>query len=690
MAATATKLERTVYLVAAPALGWAANLPPHHPLAVAVATAEGAGVAAALAVVAARPKNEGLWLVRLSPLLTAGAVDLAARQIPGWHWDAVLAGGWGLLCCALAPLSKTRRRGRPALTPVPEAKALPAAEPAPVVAEEVLDPLDAADAFSAQVRVLWRNAGAAGHTHVAAAHPHVGKPHDLTMLLRSSEQGRPIGGGLTRAAVAAAFAVDEEDVKFLPATAMAGRQSGPGWREVQVVPDERKRRRTAPTEAERWEDEVAVHAIPGSRFIGKKRDEAREVTYWVAQLPDFAGEPRIDPVALARVMGSSHDEGRVFATVDGRRVLVAVWDDSPLSKVYPATRELLTPDENGWWITGYLANGQPALNRVYTDRGAAHGLLVAPSGGGKTQLMALVMAAYANFGTVLWLGTEAPDEKTPLLGAHCDRYGVGALYMVRQLRALIALMEIRGTMLWADGRIHDWDPKVPGCPYRPVHVFQDEFLSAAADGDYGAEISELSSELSVKGRKYGIGEDVAGQSAQVQHGMPSLMLKNIRENGIPTVLKLAPGDVTSTFKDLGVAMEYIPDALPRSFSKEAGGRIERILAGEAEPPSDSNTGGVGWIVPGRKPEVLRTLFADFGKGIDDLFPGEVYRLTDHEIRELEARGLWFDWSLPPQPGEFGDDPDDEDDEEPAPRRGGKSAGRGAITTVDQALAAIRR
>ncbi|RKE02938.1 chromosome segregation protein ParM [Streptomyces sp. TLI_171] len=689
MAAIVTRLERTVYLAAAPVLGMAASLPPHHPLGVAVATVEGVGVAAALAVVAARARREGLWLVRLSPLLTAGVVDLAARNISGWHWDAAMAGGWGLLFCAVAPLSKTLRRNRPAVAAAPEAKALTAPPPAPARDVEVLDPLDATDRFSADVRALWRSAGGAGHTHVAAAHPHVGKPHDLTMLLRSSERGRPIGGGLTRAAVAAAFAVNESDVVLLEATAMAGRQSGPGWREVQVIPDERKRRRTSPTEAERWEDQVASNAIPGSRFIGKRRDEDRQVSYWIAELPDSAGEPRIDPVALARAMGASHDDGRVFATVDGRRVLVAVWDDSPLSKVYPATRALLTPDENGWWTTGYLANGQPALNRVYTDRGAAHVLVVAPSGGGKTQLMALVMAAYSNFGAVLWLGTEAPDEKTPLLGAHCARYGVGALYMLRQLRALIALMEIRGTMAWSDGKIHDWDPKLPGCPYRPLECFQDEFLSAAADPDYGDEISALAQEVSVKGRKYGIGEVIAGQSAQVQHGFPSLMLKNIRENGIPVLLKLAPGDITSTFKDLGVALEYIPDALPRSFSREAGGRIERILAGEAEPPSDSNTGGVGWTVPGRKPEVLRTLFADFGKGIDDLFSAEVYDLTAHETRELEARSLLFDWSLPPQPGEFGDDPDDED-EEPAPKRGGKTAGRSTITTVDQALAAIRR
>ncbi|MFE7648427.1 hypothetical protein [Streptomyces phaeoluteigriseus] len=70
---------------------------------------------------------------------------------------------------------------------------------------------------------------------------------------------------------------------------------------------------------------------------------------------------------------------------------------------------------------GELGNGQPARNRVYTDRGAAHGLFVAPSGGGKTQLMALHVAADALFGAVVWLVAEAPDEKAAKLGEYTDR-----------------------------------------------------------------------------------------------------------------------------------------------------------------------------------------------------------------------------------------------------------------------------
>ncbi|MFB7900660.1 chromosome segregation protein ParM, partial [Streptomyces xiamenensis] len=109
-------------------------------------------------------------------------------------------------------------------------------------------------------------------------------------------------------------------------------------------------------------------------------------------------------------------------------------------------------------------------------------------------------------------------------------------------------------------------------------------------------------------------------------------------------------------KALGIAPDNIPEPLPRSFSKGDEGRIERIMAGEPEPPVDSNTGGVGWIIESVKPEVMRALYMDFGAGIADLFPEQIGRLTDHEIAELEARDLWGDWNRPDEDP----DPDGED------------------------------
>ncbi|WP_030272983.1 hypothetical protein [Streptomyces sp. NRRL B-24484] len=702
-ASASVVLERTLYLAAAPFLGVAANLPAGSPVADTVNWTVGTGATAAVCAIAANisskeaDKNTGRWLARLSPVFLAAAVDVAAHKVPGAGWDWAMAGGWALLCCTVAPLTYTSRRHRRralAAAAVPVPQALPAA-PRPAAAAV---PDDGADDLTRQARKLWERAENPSRTHVVVAKPHPGKPHDLTLLLRSSEPGRPISG-LKEAHVAAAFGVQEDDVVFVATTRMAGRQSGPGWLEAQVIPDERKRRRERPTLAEWWEDGIGRTAIPGSKLNDRIRNDERQVTYWTARLPQSVGEPRIDMVALCKALGTTYDAGEVFVVVDGNDLLVTHWDVSPLAKIYPATVELLKPDAQGWYTTGFLANGQPARNRVHTDRGAAHGLLVAPSGGGKTQVMALQVAANAHWGAVVWLVTEAPDEKTAALGVHCDKYGIGALYMVRAMRAAVALMDIRGRMPWADGKIHDWEAGKPGCPYRPLAAFWDEFLSAATGAEYGTEIMDHSVTLSVKGRKYGIGETPAGQSCYVQDGFPSLLLQNLRANCIPVVLDPGPKKVTETFKALAVAADDIPDPLPRSFAKAEGGRIERIMQGEAEPPVDSNTGGAGWIVPIAKPEVLRTLYMDFDQPIAPLFPDTIHGLTAHEIEQLELLGLWFDWTLPPQPGEF-DGEDDEDnlddfDDEPKPRTSKGSKGHGGmadrsnITNPKDALAALR-
>ena len=119
------------------------------------------------------------------------------------------------------------------------------------------------------------------------------------------------------------------------------------------------------------------------------------------------------------------------------------------------------------------------------------------------------------------------------------------------------------------------------------------------------------------------------------------------------------------------------------------------MNGEPEPPVNSNTGGVGWIIEGKKPEVLRTLYMDFSAGIDHLFPDQVATLTDHEIAELEARGLWFDWTLPPQPGEFGDErrrggrPAQQREHRPRPRRSRETSAQ-PVATAHQALDAIKK
>ncbi|MGW4951535.1 chromosome segregation protein ParM [Streptomyces parvulus] len=692
-------LERTLYTLAAPVLAAAPNIAPDSPVNTVVQLAGAAGVGGWVLAYKSDESGAGRKFLRWSPLVLAAAVDVAAKNTIGWGpycLDALLAAGWAAAGLLVMPFSRhTRRRHRPALAaPAPAPQLQPAPEPSPA------QPDDGADAFTRQVRWLWENRGMPGRTIVVKATPHDGMPNDLTLLLRASEAGRAISG-LREDDVAAAFSVDVTDVTIKEVVRQYGREGGPAWREVYVTPDANDRRRKAPTTHEWWADRIASGPVPGSEFVKKVRDKERKVTHYIAQVPDEMGEPRVNQHALAAALKTKYDEGRLFVTVDGSQVLVSLWDSSPLAQVFPATRELLTPDKDGRWVTGFLGNGQPARNRVYTDRGAAHGLFVAPSGGGKTQLMGLHVAADALFGAVVMLATEAPDEKTAALGKHTARYGVGALYMIRLLRVLNALMEIRGEMPWEDGQVHEWDPTRPGCPYRMVSAYLDEFLSAARNGDYGAEIMDLAELVSVKGRKYAVGIKVAGQSIYVQDGFTQLLCENLRENCIPVVLKVAPKKVGDMFKALGIPPEHIPDPLPRSFSPAEAGRIERVMRGEPEPPTDSNTGGAGWIVEGTQPDVLRTLFMDFKAGIDEFFPDTVATLTDYEIRELEARDLWFDWTEPPRPGEFGDEPGDgedgEDDGAPkkggggGPRRGGgrSATRRDAVTSPRQALEAIK-
>ncbi|MGW2425556.1 chromosome segregation protein ParM [Streptomyces sp. NPDC001709] len=690
-------LERTLYTLAAPVLAAAPNIAPDNPVNTVIGLAGATGVGGMVLAARSEETGAGRKILRWSPLVLAAAVDIAAKHTPGWGpWclDALLAAGWTAAGCLVLPFSRhARRHHRPALaTPAPQLQPAPTPEVSPA------QPDDGADPFTRQVRQLWENRGMPGRTIVVKANPHPGMPNDLSLLLRASEAGRPITD-LTKEAIAAAFGVDETDVHIEAVPRQYGREGGPGWKEVHVTPDLSERRSKSPTDKEWWADRIGTERgpIPGSAFLRKVRDTERKVTHYVAQVPDELGEPRVNLHTLAAALKTKYDEGRMFVTVDGSQVLVSLWDNSPLAQIFPATRELLTPDADGRWVTGYLGNGQPARNRVYTDRGAAHGLFVAPSGGGKTQLMGLHVAADALFGAVVMLATEAPDEKTAALGRHTARYGVGALYMIRLLRVLDALMEIRGQMPWEDGQVHDWDPKLPGCPYRMLSAYLDEFLSAARNGDYGPEIMDLAERVSVKGRKYAIGIKVAGQSIYVQDGFTQLLCENLRENCIPVVLKVAPKKVGEMFKALGIPSEHVPEPLPRSFSPAEAGRIDRVMRGEPEPPADSNTGGAGWIVEAKQPDVLRTLYMDFKAGIDDYFPDTVATLTDHEIRELEARGLWFDWTEPPRPGEFGPEPgEDGDDDTPkkdgGKRRSGKTPAprHDAVTSPRQALEAIKR
>ena len=174
------------------------------------------------------------------------------------------------------------------------------------------------------------------------------------------------------------------------------------------------------------------------------------------------------------------------------------------------------------------------------------------------------------------------------------------------------------------------------------------------------------------------------------------MKDNQRQNSRSVVFNM--GSPAATRKAVEGAMEnaYDVPTIPARYARQEGSAIERAMAGEAAPENGVSTGGVAVIVlDDGKGNLMRSLYADFDTDLSTLFPDEINRLTDHEIAELEARDLWFDWTEPPRPGEFGPEPDDNGDDLPttrgrtSPGSGGKPR-RDAVTSPAQALEAIKQ
>uniref|UniRef100_UPI001F43089E chromosome segregation protein ParM n=1 Tax=Streptomyces venezuelae TaxID=54571 RepID=UPI001F43089E len=567
---------------------------------------------------------------------------------------------------------------------------------------------DGADLLTREVRMLWENAGMPGRTHVVKATRHPAQRHDMTILLRASETGRPITG-LTEAAVAAPFAVHSSDVVLSEVSIQPGRQGGPGWMEAHITPDANQRRRTKPTDQEKWTDRVAGSngGAPCSELVHTTRDNERGVTFYRARMADSTDTPRIDLPKLCRALGLPEDDSRVFVLVEGAEFLISVFDTPPLSPKFPATRELLSPDAKGMYVCGFSITGQPVHNFVFQhDKNAAkHGLVLGVTRGGKTQFFAVTMVAESNAGQIVWLSSCFKDEKTTALGEHIDRQGITPLYMARQLRAAKALCQIRAEMPWAhDGKPHDYKPGDPRCPYKQLNVYADEFMTASQDPEYGEFIQADGDALTVMGLKYGIGFNPAGQSPFAHNGFSTEMKDNLRQNSRPVIFNM--GSPGATRKAAAGTMEnaYDVPTIPARYARKEGSAIERAMAGEAEPENGVSTGGVAVVVLDNGRAVLmKALYVDFDEDLADLFPSEVHRLTDYEIEELTKLGLWFDWSEPePRPGEFWPEPDEDDDGDGKPRRrggGGKSGGGRSsksarraepkVTSPRQALEAIK-
>ncbi|MDX3488264.1 chromosome segregation protein ParM [Streptomyces sp. ID05-18] len=699
-------LERLAYTLTAPVLAVAPNLYPDSPVNQIVQLAGAAGIGGWILACKSDETGAGRKILRWSPLVLAAAIDVTAKittDFGPYGLDGLLAAGWAAAGFLVMPFSRhTRRRHRPALAaPAPVAQLAPAEAAEPAVAV----PDDGADALTRGARVLWEQAGMPARTYIVKATRHPAMRHDMTILLRASETGRPITG-LSQEAVAAPFGVHAGDVVLADVAIQPGRQGGPGWLEARITPDANARRRTKPTPQERWTDKVGSPkgGAPGSELVHRTRDDVRGVTFYRAKMADPTETPRIDLAKVCRGLGLPEDDSCVFVLIDGTEFLISAFDEPPLSAIFPATRELLTPDAKGMYVCGFTITGQPVKTMVFQHdkNAAAHGLILGVSRSGKTQFFAINMAAQSLDGQVVWLSTVRKDEKTSTLGKYIDRQGSNALWMARSLRAAKALCEIRAEMPWPhDGQPHDYKPGDSRCPYRQLNVYADEFMTAAQDGDFGEFIQQDGEDLTVTGLKYGIGFNPAGQSPFAHNGFSTEMKDNLRQNSRPTIFNMGSPGATRKAAEGTMENAYDVPTIPARYSRNEGSAIERAMKGEADPENGVSTGGVAVIVLDNGRSVLmRSLFADFDTDLAGLFPDDVKRLTDHEIAELTKRGLWFDWNEPVRPGEFWPEPDEDDDGGSRPRgKGGKGGGkRGGksgssseprITSPRQALEAIK-
>ncbi|MFI6881146.1 chromosome segregation protein ParM [Streptomyces sp. NPDC050400] len=692
----AAALERLAYTLAAPALVAAPNLAPHGPVTASIAVAGTVGVAG-IAAASNAVEGRGRKVLRWLPLPVAAAIDVAASYTPGlgpYGLDVVMAGVFAAAGGLVLPMARhARRHHRPALAaPAPQLEEAPAAPPAAVD--------DGADELTKGMRQLWERAGMPARTLVVTAVRHEGCTHDLTVLLRAAEPGRPITG-LSTAAVAAAVGVDDDPdiIRIDAVVPTQGRQGGPGWAEVHITPEAAQRRRRNPTAKEKWADRIAGArgGAPGTELVDVNRDNRRRVTFYRGRMADTTESPRIDLMKVLRGLGLPEDDSRAFVLIDGPEFLISVFDEPPLSPTFPATRQLLTPDpKTGMYVSGFSITGQPVHNFVFQhDKNAAkHGLVLGVTRGGKTQFFAVTMVAESNAGHIVWLSSCFKDEKTTALGEHIDRQGITPIYMARQLRAAKALCQIRAEMPWAyDGKPHDYKPGDDRCPYKQLNVYADEFMTASQDPEFGEFIQADGDALTVMGLKYGIGFNPAGQSPFAHNGFSTEMKDNLRQNSRPVIFNMGSPSATRKAAEGTMENPYEVPTIPARYAPKEGSAIERAMAGEAEPENGVSTGGVAVVVLDNGRAVLmKALYVDFDTDLAELFPSEINRLTDHEIRELEKLGLWGDWNRPPDPGEFWPEPDEDEDDGGGRRRKprGKSGGqRAEVTSARQALEAIR-
>ncbi|MGW6979639.1 hypothetical protein ACWGE1_09345 [Streptomyces sp. NPDC054932] len=550
------------------------------------------------------------------PVLTGAAAYAAALAAPGarwWEYAAPVA--WGALMAVWLPV--TRASWTPSSTEL--APAAPAG-------------------FEAEMAAKWAASQAAQQTRLVNVERLVPGRKDFTAVV-VAPAGLPVPR-LDLDAVAAVFDV--------PTSAVQGLEeipgSGPGRKRLTITPSDR---RGGQTFEDHWRERVGGHdgAIPGSRVTKVVEHPGRVMI--LAEVP--SGQvATINHAQLCSAFGVKAAELRLIAETDGgSKALVALYETSPLTGTRPATRELLTPDADGYWVIGTAHDGTDVYARLWDPKlGALHGYVVGVTGSGKTVAFVLGLAAVANAGGVSWLASLDPDAQLAAAGKYIDRQGSGRLYAARATRAAVALMTIRGEINAEVG--HDFSA---ASPYPLLVLDLDEFNGLCDDSDEGQEIAVNAVAIAERGRKYGMAVKFGGQTLDLSRIGGDRSLREQTRSGTGVVLRTVSGisgrQATEGMLPEGVELADIPIAIGGGLS------IEDRMEGITEVPHGASTAGMGHVLTGSAPRMMRILYAHLpkdgtGHNLDDLFPegGGVFTLTTCEVEALDALDLYGDWTAP--------------------------------------------
>ena len=253
------------------------------------------------------------------------------------------------------------------------------------------------------------------------------------------------------------------------AAARTAKAARAGWRSTSpptptsAAARHRPTRKNGPTGSDR---PGAAH--PARSWSASSRDNDRGVTFYRARMADATELPRVDLAKVCRGLGITGRRRCVFLLADGAEFLISVFDNPPLSQIFPATRELLTPDAKGMYVCGFTITGQPVKNMVWQHdkNAAAHGLILGVSRSGKTQYFAIGMAAESLRRPGVWLST-VPQGREDLRAGAATSTGRAptrcswSASCARRRRCARSAAE----MPWPyDGQPHDYKPGDPAAP----------------------------------------------------------------------------------------------------------------------------------------------------------------------------------------------------------------------------------